>query len=197
MKQFQNYNDVKTIEERPVLPAGAYLCIIKDAKVAAYPTKDSTGMFEKLEIAVDIAEGDFKDYYASDFAAQTAEDKKWKGVIRNIYCPKDDGTEQDEWTKRKLKTLLVAIEESNPGFHWDWDEKKLKGLKCGVLFQNQEYDFNGRHGWKAQPVRIISLEDLKEGNFKLPDDLPIKKTAATVVPSATEFIPVTDDGLPF
>ena len=46
-----------------------------------------------------------------------------------MNIPKDDGTDLDNATIRKFKTDIIAIEESNPSFHWDWDEKKMVGCR--------------------------------------------------------------------
>lgn len=68
------------------------------------------------------------------------------------YLPKEDGTEKDGWTASALKALIAAVEESNPGFHFDWDEKKLKDKVAGCLFRSEEWAFNGRTGWTTRPI---------------------------------------------
>ena len=85
-----------------------------------------------LEIAFEIATGEFAGFYRRNFDAQTQEDKKWKGIMR-LYVPKEDGTDKDEWTKKTFKRATQAIEDSNPGYQWDWNEKGLKGKIVGCL----------------------------------------------------------------
>lgn len=80
------------------------------------------GNSDVLVIAFDIAEGEQAGFYKRNYDSQTQEDKKWKGVYR-LYCPKDDGTDQDNWTKRRFKTVMEAFESSNEKYHWNWDEK--------------------------------------------------------------------------
>lgn len=188
----RNWENVQAAAERRKLPAGGYLVKIVGAKVATYQTQMG-GTVDKLEIALDIVDGEYKGFYNDDYKAQNQEDKKWKGVLRQ-YLPKDDGTEKDEWTKSALKALTDAIEESNPGYHWDWDETKLKGKLAGCLFQNQQWSMNGRTGWKAQPFRMISADKIRSGKFEVPADKPLKELkAAESFPPAEE-----DDGdLPF
>ncbi len=65
------------------------------------------------------------------------QDKKWKGVIRQ-FLPKDDGTDNDEWTKSSFKGLTTAFEHSNPGYTWNWEETSLVGKLVGILFRNEE-----------------------------------------------------------
>lgn len=190
----KNWENVQTAAERRKLPAGGYLVKIVGAKVATYQTQMG-GTVDKLEIALDIVDGEYKGFYNDDYKAQNQEDKKWKGVLRQ-YLPKDDGTEKDEWTKSALKALTDAIEESNPGYHWDWDETKLKGKLAGCLFQNQQWSVNGRTGWKAQPFRMISADKIRSGKFEVPADKPLKEQETAAVAS---FPPAEEDegDLPF
>ena len=195
MKAFNNWENVKAATERPVLPAGAYIVEIKNAKVVEY--SGSNGSFERFELALDICEGDFKDFYADDYRAQTGEDKKWKGVLRQ-YLPKDDGTEKDEWTKSTLKALITAIEDSNPAYHWDWDETKLRGKKVGCLFRNEEWEYNEKSGFKAQPFKFIAIDKVRTGNYKLPKDKLLKREDEYGSTSAVgNYKDIPDDDLPF
>ena len=177
-----------------MLPVGGYIVKIKAAQVKEYSGQNGT--FEKLEIAFDIAEGEYKDFYQADFDSQQSEDKRWKGVLRQ-YIPSDDGSERDEKTKAFFKTMIEAIEDSNNGYHWDWDEKKLKGKIVGCVFRNEEWEYNGMTGWRTAPLKFISVENIKNGKFKLPKDKPLanRSTAPT---GFTELDVINDDDdLPF
>ncbi len=198
IKKPSNWEQVQAAQERAKLPAGGYIVKIIGAKTAEYKSQDG-GSFSKLEIALDITDGEYKGFYDADFRAQTQEDKKWKGVLRQ-YLPKDDGSEKDEWTKSALKALTEAIEESNPGYHWDWDESRLKGKIVGCLFQNQQWEINGKEGWKAQPFKFIPAERIRNGKFEIPKDKPLKgREGQTSSGNTGGFEPVEeDDGdLPF
>lgn len=197
MNKPSNWENVKAAQERVALPVGAYICKIIGAKVVDY-TDRKTGelMFQRLEMAFDICEGDFKDYYQDEFNTQQGEDKKWKGVLRQ-YLPKEDGTEQDEWTKSSLKAMVEAFEESNPGFHFDWDESKLKGKTVGILFRNEQWVWDGKEGWKAQPFRALSTETVKEGKYKLPKDKPHKDALSSGGSDGFTQMPDNDDDIPF
>lgn len=195
MKKFSNYESTETFKERPKLPVGAYIAVIKAAEVREY--KGQNGTYEKFEVAFDITEGEYKDFYANDFKAQQSEDKKWKGVVR-FYVPTDDGSERDSWTKSTFKANIEAIEDSNSGYSWDWDEKKLKGKKVGVLFRNEEWEFNGNTGWSARPFKLISVDSVKDGKFKLPKDKPLaNKTTTSSPPQNLDIEYIDDDDLPF
>lgn len=172
MEPFAGYEKVQVSDfEKP--PKGAYEVKIMDAKKVSYTGKYGSP-FSKLEIAFEIATGEFAGFYRRNFDVQTQEDKKWKGVMR-LYIPKDDGTDMDEWTKKNFKRAMQAIEDSNPGYHWDWNEKGLKGKIVGCLYQNKEWAYNGKTGWTAQPHSFIDVAKVRSGEFKLPNDKPLLK----------------------
>lgn len=196
MKAFSNYEETKTMTDRPALPVGAYPIIIKAAEEKTTLTDDG-GSFSRFEISFDICEGEFKDHFTEDYRSQPQEDRKWKGVLRQ-YLPKEDGSEKDEWTKRSFKTMIVAIEESNPGYRWDWDETKLRGLQVACVFRNEEWDFKGNTGWKAQPFKFISREQYTTGKYRLPKEKPLANKVSTNTPSMDSLAEVLeDDDLPF
>lgn len=194
MRAFKGYNEAKVYTETEKLPAGAYVVrLLKGARVEA------SEYGETLLVPFDIDEGDYKDFYTRQFQSSQMEDKKYKGVFR-MRLPKEDGTEQDEWTLRRLKTNLVAVEDSNAGYHWDWNEAGLAGKKVAMLFQNKEWEFKNQTGWTAQPHSLISIEKFREGKYKLPADKPLanKKGGIDINP-ADEFEPLKSDSgdLPF
>lgn len=190
MKPFKNYQETQVIGEKMTLPVGAYLVEIKSAAIVTYG--DAPETFEKLEICFDICEGEYKGFYANEYRQQQQEKRKWKGVLR-LYLPKDDGSDKDEWNKRKFKSIFVALESSNPGYHFDWDEKKIVGLKAACVFRNEEWLFNGRTGWKTQPFKLISIDDYRENRYQIPDDKALKNKAEVI-----EFPDIyNDDDLPF
>jgi len=192
MKKPANWENVKATAPSMSLPKGAYAIKIMGAKEEIY--KDKSGReFSKLAISFDIAEGEYKDFYANQWRSQTQEDKKWKGVYR-IYCPKDDGTPEDARTQSNFKAFIDSVEGSNSGYHWDWNPNTLKDKAVGCIFRLEEYDFNGYNGWSTRPVYCITIEKLKSGEFKLPNDKPLKIEADTQHSAAD----VIDDGdLPF
>ena len=193
MKPFSNYENTQTFSERPKLPAGGYIAKIKKAAVRTY----QNGEIEKLEIAFDIIEGEYKDFFANDLATQTSEDKKWKGVLR-LFIPIDDGSDKDNTTKSIFKGNIEAVEDSNPGYHWDWDEKKLAGKTVGVIFRNEEWEFNDKRGWKAQPFKFISATKIKEGKFTMPKDKPLNVTnTASTSTLPAGYVEIDDEDCPF
>lgn len=179
------------------LPAGGYIARIEGAKVVGYNGRN--GYYEKLEIAVDIMEGDYAFYFKEVYQNSTQENKKWKGVLR-LYVPTGDGSDNDNRTQRVLKGVTNALEDSNAGYHWDWDETKLKGLKCGILVRDKEYDYEGRHGFYSEVFAIVSTDTVRENKFKTPEPKYLNGSApATPTYSADDFKTVApgEDDYPF
>ena len=130
MKSFNGYDDAKKaaqVSALAKLPVGAYVCKVKEVRY------ESLDWGDKIVLAFDIHEGEYKDFFAKQFEANTSEDKKWKGKV-NIFVPKDDGSEKDGYTKRSFAGWTDSFEKSNKGYSWDWDEKKWKNKLVGIVF---------------------------------------------------------------
>ena len=197
MRPFNNYDTTQTISARAQLPVGAYICQIFKAEEKVYTSPK--GEWHKLEISFDISEGEHKDFYANDYKAQTGDDKKWKGVMR-MNIPTDDGSEADGWAKRSFKTNILAIEDSNSGYHWDWNEAQLKGKTIGIVFRSEEWEYNGKRGWRTAPFKMVPAADVKSGNIKIPDPKPLNGKAASQASTAadlSDFVEVASADLPF
>ena len=190
MKAFNGLEIKKSVGASEPLPAGGYVAKILNAKVEEY----SWG--EVLVISFDIAEGEYKDFFSKQYKENTREDKKWKGNFR-LTVPQESNQYFDS-QKRTFGNAIWAIEESNQGYHWDWNEDALKGKMVGVLFRNFEYDVEGRHGWSTECCTFVSVEDVRTGNFKQPKDKPLRnKTANNAIESNFSDLDEVESGLPF
>lgn len=172
MKPLKNYANAQAYTAAEKLPVGAYKVRILDAK-----EKETQSGKHYLEISYDIAEGEYKDFFKRNYLNQTSEDKTWKGTFR-LWVPTDDGSDQDEKTMRRMKTIMTAIEESNTGYHWDWDEVKLKGKICGALFNEKEYEYNGRNGFFTNCYTLISVDSIATAKVPAPTYLNKPNTEA-------------------
>jgi hypothetical protein len=200
MRQLNGYAQAQAYSDTGRLPVGGYVLKILDVKYQANDWGDV------IQLSFDIFEGEQKDFFSNNYKAQTSEDKKWKGTYR-IRVPKDDGSEQDEWTMRRFKTAITNFEESNSGYHWNWDEQTLKGKVIGALFNNKEYEFEGRRGFFTNCHSLVSAEKVRTGKFEVPGDTLLKKgngqaqAGPFTNPIGDGFmnIPdgVEDEGLPF
>lgn len=166
------YNGAKAAKfaNREPLPRGGYVLKIISAKVEEYDWG------QMLILAVDVCEGEHKGFFERDFKANTNEDKKWRGTYR-INVP-TEGSQYFETQQKTFNNLIACLEESNSGYHWDWDESKLKGKLIGGLWRNKEWEMNGKTGWTTECCSVTDIASIREGNFKLPADKPLANKPA-------------------
>lgn len=184
------YDEMQVFEAQEKLPIGGYVLKIIKTKIETY----SWG--QVLVLAFDIAEGEYTGFYQKNFDAQQ-NDKKWKGTHR-INLPKNDGSEKDEWSIKTLKSRMTAVEASNDGYVWNWDENSLVGKLVGGLFGNKEYEMDGKRGFYTDCRAFCSVERIRTGNFTIPSDKLLNSntnTANTALPEG--FQAITDDDIPF
>lgn len=192
MKPFSGYEARKKVA-REQLPVGGYVVRVLDVHEQLY----SWG--NVLELSFDVTEGPYAGFFAADYKNNANEDRKWRGKYR-LKEPKDDGTKEDGWTKNTFNGAMYAFEDSNNGFHWDWDEKKLKGLTVGALFRRKEWKKqDGTTDWCIECFALIPAQDVREHKFQTPKDKPLKDKPApkSAMPAGFEEITDTDDDLPF
>ena len=194
MKAYNDFRAEKASSGREILPAGGYVCTVKSVKIDEY--HNDFGDTQYLVLAIDVSEGQFAGFFEKDYKQNTNDDKKWRGTYR-IRIPSDDGTEQDSWTKRTFGNFIWAVQESNPGYTWSWDEKTLKGKKLGVLYRNKEWEYNGKTGWTTEAAGSASVDDIRAGNFKPLKDKPLKDKPLQTAPQFTEEPAGGSDDLPF
>lgn len=196
MKPIGGYDKAQAFTEVEKLPIGGYIIGILSAEEINY----SWGSV--LEVKFDIANGEYKNFYTNQYKNSQLEDKKYKGTYR-MNIPKEDGSDMDEWTIRKFKSDITAIEESNPGFHWAWDEAQLKGKKAGAVFHDKEWEFNGNTGFYTALHSFRSIQQIKDGKFKIPKPKLLKKDTAQSTAygnggAVSDFTELDDTGdLPF
>lgn len=181
--------DLSKVEEAKdferVTPGG-YVCGITNAKDV--PEQ------EYLLIEYDIAEGNLKNYY------RQLNDAKgfWGGKFVKSYREK---------ALPFFKGFITAVENSNSGYKWNYDETTLKRKLIGLVFAEEEYKKNdGTIGKRLYVSSVHSVDKIRSGDFTVP---PLKKLAAPVetpvvypdfsapATAAGGFEDVEDDDLPF
>lgn len=178
MEKIDNWNEIeaKGMDDFKSLPIGAYECVIKEAEI--YKSEQSGK--ESFRVAVDIASGEFKDYYQKRYDSNTNMDKKWDNNATRYLAYQGDNTAY-------FKGFITCVENSNLGYTWNWDEKTLIGKKiCGV-FQYEEYENqDGKKGVKVRLSKFRSMEKINEievsdsvkllnGNYESIDDYNERK----------------------
>lgn len=188
------------------IPVGAYIGKIVGAKVEDYIANNNP--YQRLVLALDVTEGEYKDYYSKLLEAQQGGSyaPKYKGVLR-LNIPKE-GDAHEGMNKRILQGAIWCIEDSNKGYKWDWDEAKLKGKVVGFSVRERDWimeDATGlRSGTTTEIGKLESINDVRAGNVK-----PMKKRelrdsekarlaqAQAETNAAATFTETQDDDLPF
>ena len=154
MKIIENWNEIeaKGMEDFKALPIGAYECIIRKAEVY---TNSNNGK-ESFKVEVDVANGEYKGYFQKRFDNNPNSTKTWDNNATRYLAFQGDNSAY-------FKGFITCVENSNPGYTWDWDETKLTNKKiCGV-FQYEEYEKqDGSRGVKVRLNKFRSLDKIKE-----------------------------------
>lgn len=187
MKPIANYDKINEAGEFVRLPAGIYGVKITD--VIDNPAN------EYLEVYCDITKGEYANYFKSlKDAGLTDTSRSFRSYKANAIP--------------FFKAFITAVEKTNPGFNWDWDEKKLIGKNVIAVFGEEEYIANnGEVRVATRVVEFRSLEAYQSGKIKVPElkKLSEEDKAKLVAPAATttsesanlDAIELPDDDLPF
>lgn len=154
MEKINNWEEIeaKGMEDFKSLPVGAYECVIKNAEVYKNPNSGK----ESFKVNVDIANGEYKDYFQQRYDNNTNNDKKWDNNSTRYLAFQGDNVSY-------FKGFITCVENSNTGYKWDWNEDKLVGKKiCGV-YQYEEYEKqDGTKGVKVRLNKFRSLDKMKD-----------------------------------
>ena len=161
MKAFEGFKSEASNKFGP-LPAGPYVAKIINVKI------DGDEPDQQLVLRLDVSEGPYEGYfvkrYNKDSGNQNAKyPARYKGDFK-IRIPNEANKKAmyPDSDKSRFNDAIFRIEQSNPGYHWDWNELGLKGLTVGINMQEGEY--NG-----APYTRIGRLEiaqDVRDGKVK-------------------------------
>jgi len=182
MRKYDGYEQAEAFTwEFETLEPGGYICkILKvQAKEKDYGTL--------LRIAFDIVEGEHEGYYKRRFESkkQSNPDAKWPGMYYQTI-------KQDDL--RYFKGFMTSIETSNPGFKWNWDEKKLTGKLFGGIFGEEEYEkTDGSIGTSVKCRFVRSVDAIKEEKFKVPEKKRLQPSLNEPNYTTQDF----EDELPF
>lgn len=192
MKAIHGWDKVQaTADGFQTVPAGGYTCMIMKAEEK--PNRNGGG--SHLEIWFDIMLGEYKGFYAEDYARQTGENKFWRGIVyQNI--PDENSPKYDQQCGF-FKRFTNAVEASNEGYHWDWNEALLKGKRIGVIFGEVErVSRAGTRYMTTRPDSITDTQSIDDAKYRIPK--PRYLAPETNIAPTTTFTEVEDDGdLPF
>ena len=184
------YEETEVLPEQSFkrLPKGGYV-----AKILSVEEQTSRAGNPYLVLKLDIAEGEYMGFYADDYQKQSG-DKKWHFNHR-LMVPTN---KTKPYTMQLFKTFNAYLEESNPGFKFDFsmDEKQYRGKLIGVLVNERQYKKrDGSIGTATNIAKIVKASTVRNGSYTLPADelLAASPAEADYIVSDT----VEDDDLPF
>ena len=195
MRKFDGYEQTESFAgEYESLEPGGYVC--KILQVQAVEPEPGTKKYDTLlRIGFDIAEGDKAGFYRRTFdrKKESNPDAKWPGMYYQTIKADD---------LRYFKGFITAIENSNPGYIWDWDEQKLKGKLFGGVFGEEEYEMKqgkraGEISTSVKCMWVRSAEQIRSGNFTVPDVKRLKKDSKPSSGFSSISDTLDDDELPF
>ena len=197
MKAFEGFKSEKSgAVSFGQLPTGAYVGKITSVKVEGQEP-DQT-----LAIAVDVTEGEHAGYFSRRLKHDQENSSgkyevKYKGVYR-LRIPNAANTRAmyPESDLKRFNDAIWRIEASNPGYHWDWNEKSLVGRAVGFSMQEDEY--NGNTFTRIGRFEVV--DDVRAGSVPaMKPRKPRASTSAAVTTSSavpTGFTQVEEE-LPF
>ena len=152
-------------------PVGGFICEIKS--VEDFPEK------EYLRIGFDIAEAVSDDQ--KEFVGMYEKRKKERGFDypKTIVSYK----ESNETALRFFKGFVTAIETSNEGYKFQYEEQTLVGKRIGFVIGEEEYEGKDKNDMPKVKVRIYvasrhSVQAIRNGDFEVPE---FKKLSQPVV----------------
>ncbi len=146
--------------EKP--PVGGYVVRITEV--------EDVSSREYLNVVYDIAEGPYSGFYSDDFG----KNNPWAHRFVRSY---------KETAKGMFKAFLKRLEESNPRFdlvRWQsrCDERELVGLELGIVLQYEDYtNDKGEDKERLQVVGVYAAQDIRNGDYKLPERKDSRKDA--------------------
>lgn len=162
LKKPMGYDAAETVRvgEFQAITPGWYPAVIH--KVAQGSTPNGA---EFLEFWIDIIDGEFARYYEKDYKAQRPDEygeKRWRGTVRYFMSEK---------ALPMLKGGITSIEESNPGYTWDWNDVSAKGKKVGVGIRREQYQANdGQLKFTTRPFAFCDIKKVIAGEMEPPKD---------------------------
>ena len=180
MKPIEGWDNIQENGEFRKLPAGIYG--VKITNVVDVPEN------EYLEVYCDITKGEYANYFKTLVANGSKDQSRSIRSYKTSALP-------------FFKAFITAVEKTNPGYHWDWDEKKLIGKNVIAVFGEEEYlDNEGNVRVSTNIVEFRSLQAYQEGRIKVPElkKLPENQQPKAVnEPVSSNLQEISDDELPF
>lgn len=181
MKRIENWENIQESTSFKRLTPNGY--IVKIFKVEDHPEK------EYLKIYFDIVKGDDKGYFKKQYDDDKRKEKKWPNAGTFIRSYKDSAASM-------FKGFTNAVEKSNKGYKWDFDEKTLVNKIIGLIIADEQYqNQKGQVRVRNYVAAVRSVETIEKGEYEIPALKELTTTKTTTAP-ANDPIPDFGDVFP-
>lgn len=170
----QDYANATIGGDKPAdIVPGGYVLRILEHELNQYKGK------QKLTLYFDIAEGEFRGYYANlrEWESQFGT-ASHRGRF-DIWLPDKSGDqEMFKSNMRTLKAACTAFNESNqqkidPERNFDTDY--FNGKLVGGIFGDVEWEYQGNHGMKTRCRWLRSVQTIRDQKFEIPEPKMLSK----------------------
>lgn len=177
MKRIENWENIQESTSFKRLTPNGYIC--KILKVEDHPDK------EYLKIYFDIVKGDDKGYFKKQYDGDTRKERKWPNAGTFIRSYKDSAASM-------FKGFTNAVEKSNKGYQWDFDEKTLVNKVVGLIIADEQYqNQKGQVRVRNYVAAVRSVETIEKGEYEIP---ALKELTTTKTTTAPANDPIPDFG---
>ena len=173
-------------------PAGAYVAEIQASRFVA----GENGQRDRIECFMEITEGEYANRFHEVYEEQKekfGDSASYKGIFRLIPPTKDD----EDWRRRVFEGNLWCVQESNTGYRWDWDEKKLKGKKVGISLRRRLYTYNGKDRETVEIAKFETVDDVRNNKVRPVKDRDQRDTNAVPETPSAGFSEANDVEVPW
>ena len=177
MKRINNWENIQESTSFKRLTPNGY--IVNILKVEDHPDK------EYLKIYFDIVKGDDKGYFKKQYDGDTRKERKWPNAGTFIRSYKDSAASM-------FKGFINAIEKSNKGYQWNFDEKTLVNKVVGLIIADEQYqNQKGQVRVRNYVAAVRSIETIEKGEYEIP---ALKELTTTKTTTAPVNDPIPDFG---
>ena len=177
MKRINNWENIQESTSFKRLTPNGYIC--KILNVEDHPEK------EYLKIYFDIVKGDDKGYFKKQYDGDTRKERKWPNAGTFIRSYKDSAASM-------FKGFTNAVEKSNKGYKWDFDEKTLVNKVVGLIIADEQYqNQKGQVRVRNYVAAVRSVETIEKGEYEIP---ALKELTTTKTTTAPANDPIPDFG---
>ena len=188
MKKPNNFEATQGLTDFVPLTLGGHVCKIMSVE----EKKTSTGK-DMVVVSLDVAEGEEKGYYATQYKNDKRNPKQW-GCVVNVVVEDKDGN-----TNRAFKQFIEAFEESNKcTVAWgDNFEQQFKDKLIGGVFGREQYKNSNQELKFATKCRWFDTVDKARKGINPPKDKLLEGVSQENTACFTPTTMEEDDDLPF